>query len=373
MFHLIFGIPWLVVALRYIEPLPLPLPVKLAVGAVLLVASQYHLVCRLSSGSVLSPEFPRPLVIAFNVLFGTVVFLAVFQIALDIGALAIGLLLWREPVIAPELRYAIGILALLLSAYGVGQAVRQPPLKTIDLVIKGLPQEFDGYRLLQLTDLHISRLFTGAWAEAIVKRANALDVDLTVITGDFIDGTLDARRKDVAPLANLRARDGVFAIPGNHEYYFGYEDWMRHHAGTGITMLLNKHAVVERNGGQMVVAGVTDHAAVGSPMPDPDLAAALDGAPQRTPVILLDHQPRQARKAASAGIALQLSGHTHGGMVRGIDIMVARGNNGFVSGLYDVDGMHLYVNNGTALWPGFALRIGRPAELTVFTLRAPGT
>lgn len=66
---------------------------------------------------------------------------------------------------------------------------------------------------------------------------------------------------------------------------------------------------------------------------------------------------------------LQLSGHTHGGMVWGFDNIVAMVNGGFVSGMYDIDGMQLYVNNGTAQWPGFAIRVGVPAELTVITLR----
>ena len=91
--------------------------------------------------------------------------------------------------------------------------------------------------------------------------------------------------------------------------------------------------------------------------------------PAGAPVILLDHQPRNARHAASRGVALQLSGHTHGGMIVGLDRVVARANNGFVSGRYDVDGMTLYLNNGTALWPGFALRLGVPSELTRITLR----
>jgi predicted MPP superfamily phosphohydrolase len=104
-------------------------------------------------------------------------------------------------------------------------------------------------------------------------------------------------------------------------------------------------------------------------MPNPDLAAALRDAPAEAPVILLDHQPRMAAETAKRGIALQLSGHTHGGMVLGLDRLVARANGGFVSGHYHVGGMQLYVNNGTALWPGFALRLGRPSELTVFTLR----
>jgi hypothetical protein len=89
-------------------------------------------------------------------------------------------------------------------------------------------------------------------------------------------------------------------------------------------------------------------------------------------VILLDHQPSDARHAAELGVALQLSGHTHGGLILGIDRLAARANSGFVSGRYDVDGMTLYVNNGTALWPGFALRLGRPSELTRITLRPAG-
>lgn len=78
-----------------------------------------------------------------------------------------------------------------------------------------------------------------------------------------------------------------------------------------------------------------------------------------------------ARAAAKRGVVLQLSGHTHGGMILGMDRIVALANKGFVSGSYDVDGMALYVSNGTALWPGFALRLGRPSELTRITLRRP--
>ena len=102
----------------------------------------------------------------------------------------------------------------------------------------------------------------------------------------------------------------------------------------------------------------------------PDLGIALRGAPADAPIIiLLDHQPRKAREAASHGVALQLSGHTHGGMIVGLNRLVARGNAGFVSGRYEVGGMTLYVSNGTGLWPGFALRLGVPSEITRATLR----
>jgi uncharacterized protein len=368
-FHLIFGLPYLLVVTRFVWPLHLPLSVKCLAALLLLVASQYHLWSRLSSGSVFAPEFPRPVVILFNWAFGTIIFLALLQLALD-GATLIAMAVHGGRVSVPDgVRYAIGGVAAMLAAIGVHQAVRVPPLKDIDIVIPGLALQFDGYTLLQLTDLHISRLFPASWARAVVERANNLGASLIVVTGDLIDGSLAARRSDVEPLRNLRAADGVYVIPGNHEYFFDYRAWMAHYAAMGMRVLENGHAVLERNGGRLVLAGVTDLLAPHYGLPGPDLGAALKSAPKDTAVILLDHQPRQANRAAAFGVALQLSGHTHGGMVVGLDRLAVRANSGYVSGRYDVDGMTLYVNNGTGLWPGFALRLGRPSELTRITLR----
>jgi uncharacterized protein len=369
MFHLIFALPSLYVLERFVWSLPWAPGGKIALAVVLLMASQYHLWSRLSSGSVFSPEFPRALVLLFNWAFGAIVLLAVMQIALDVTALVARLVRpggWATP---EGVRYAAAIAAMLLSALGVHQATRVPALKDVEIAIPGLPPQFDGYTLLQLTDLHISRLFPKEWTQALVERSNALGVDLIVVTGDLIDGSFDARRADVEPLRDLHARDGVWVIPGNHEYFFDYEAWMRHYASLGMRVLPNDHAVLTRDGGSLVLAGVTDLSATRTRHQAPDLSAALAGAPSDAPIVLLDHQPRNAAQAAARGVALQLSGHTHGGMILGLDRLVARANNGFVSGQYTVGGMTLYVNNGTALWPGFALRLGRPSELTRITLR----
>lgn len=338
-------------------------------AALLLVASQYHLWSKLSSGSIFAPEFPRAVVILLNWAFGAILLLAALQLLLDATVL-LARLVHGGRVHAPDgVRYALAAVAALLAAIGVYNAIGQPPLKDVDAHISGLPKQFDGYTILQLTDLHISRLFPAAWAEKLVRRANDLGVDLIAVTGDLIDGTLPMRRADIEPLRDLRAADGVYVIPGNHEYYFGYRTWLRHYAAMGMHVLENKHAVLTREGEHLVLAGVTDQGARGAGHPVPDLAEAIVGAPSDAPIILLDHQPRDASNAAARGIALQLSGHTHGGMVVGLDRVTARANAGFVSGRYDVGGMMLYVNNGTALWPGFALRLGRPAELTRITLR----
>jgi predicted MPP superfamily phosphohydrolase len=307
----------------------------------MLGASQFHLWSRLSSGSVFAPEFPRFVVILFNWAFGALLLLAVIQLVLDAGAL-LTMLVRSQVIREPDwLRYAAALLATLLAALGVSNALRVPPVKDVAVAIRDLPAAFDGYRIVQLTDLHVSRLFPASWAQAV----------------------------DVEPLKHLQAPDGVYAIPGNHEYFFDYRAWMRHLAGMGFRMLPNAHAVINRNGARLVVAGVTDLSAPSVGEAAPNLGLAVEGAPGGAPIVLLDHQPRQARIAAARGVALQLSGHTHGGMLLGLDRLVARANAGYVSGRYELGEMTLYVSNGTGLWPGFALRLGVPSEITRFTLR----
>jgi predicted MPP superfamily phosphohydrolase len=367
--QLIFGLIYLLLVTRFIWPLELPLLIKIVAAVLALVALQFHRWSKLSSGSVFSPEFPRPLVALFNWAFGAIVLLVLLQLLLDVGLL-FGMLIHGGIVSAPDgVRYPLAALAAVVAAIGVHQAMRIPPLKDIEIGIPELPVQFDGYTILQLTDLHISRLFPASWARAVVDRSNKLGVDLIAITGDLIDGSLDERRADIEPLRDLKAPDGVYVISGNHEYIFGYSTWMAHFAALGLLSLENRHIVLDRDDGKLVLAGITDRASRRTGSPARDLAAILEGAPKGVPVILLDHQPSDARYAAARGVALQLSGHTHGGLILGIDRLAARANAGYVSGRYDVDGMTLYVNNGTALWPGFALRLGRPSELTRITLR----
>lgn len=369
MFHAMFSMPCLYVIVRYIWPMPWTLSAKIAAALVLLLASQYHLYAKFSSGSVFSPEFPRLFVVFFNWAFGAILLLAFLQIVVDLGSL-LTLLLRRHMFSIPSgLRYGIGAAACLLAAVGVQQAMRVPPIKDIEIAVKNLPAQFEGYKILQLTDMHISRLFDEPWTRAVVTQSNALGVDLIVVTGDLIDGSVANRSQAIAPLRDLRAPDGVYVIPGNHEYFFDNAAWMQHFVSLGMIPLANSHTLLERNGAQITLAGVTDLTAPRTGFPPPDLQQALAGAPKEAPIILLDHQPKNARLSASQGVAVQLSGHTHGGMIRPLDQLIAMANNGFVSGFYDVDGMQLYVNNGTALWPGFALRLGRPSELTRITLR----
>ena len=165
-------------------------------AVLVLVALQFHRWSKLSSGSEFSPEFPRPVVALFNWAFGAVVLLMLLQLLLD-GGLLFAALIHGGIVGAPDdVRYAMAVLAAVAAAIGVQQAMRIPPLKDIEVGIRGLPRQFDGYTILQLTDLHISRLFPASWARAVVERSNKLGVDLIAITGDLIDGAPALRERD---------------------------------------------------------------------------------------------------------------------------------------------------------------------------------
>ncbi len=321
---------------RWLVPLGLPLPAKGVVALLLLLASQFHLWNRLSSGSVFAPEFPRAVVLLFNWAFGAIALLAVLQIALDLGALG-NRLLRRSVVTIPDgVRFGAAGLAGLLAALGVANAVRVPPVRDVAVAIPGLPPAFEGYRLLQLTDLHLSRLFPAPWARAVVARANGAGADLIVVTGDFIDGSVAMRGTTSRRSPTCGRRTGFSRSPATTNT-------------SSITRLdapprrPRPHDAAERpyradrGEARLVLAGVTD-ASARPRLSRPRPRGGARGRPLRRAGPAPRPPPRAAKRAAARGVALQLSGHTHGGMILGLDRLVARGNNGFVSGRYEVAG-----------------------------------
>jgi uncharacterized protein len=359
---------WLYLTARVIYPLPIGFW-RIVLSLALLLVLRHHYIWYLLWGSIFSPEIPRLAIIVVNWLFGAAVVLTVLRFAADLVALAVAAALWRRPASSASLRVLLPILAASVSGYAVSSAVVVPDVKDVEVGIKDLPPAFEGFRVVQLTDLHISRMFNAPWVAEVVARVSALEPDVILATGDLVDGTVTARLSDVAPLSGLRARHGVFHVPGNHEYYFGYDEWMARFSELGFQPpLLNRHHVIRIGEDQLVIAGVADTEAARRNLPPPDLAGALAGSPD-APVVLLQHRPRGARSNAQSGVDLQLSGHTHGGMIVGFDRLVARANDGFASGAYKLDDMTLYVSNGTALWAGFAFRVLRPPEITQITLR----
>ncbi|MDR3299529.1 MAG: metallophosphoesterase [Candidatus Accumulibacter sp.] len=361
---------------RLVPALPWPLAGKCLAALVVAVASQVHLFNRFFFGAISSPEAPFAVLAVMGWLFGAFLLLAIFVLLKDMAVVllfALGKLTGVRlilPVPAAFWASALVAAALILSAIGVWQAVRVPDTREVEITLERLPAELDGLCLAQLTDLHASRLLQGPWQRAVVDKTNALNPDLILLTGDLVDGTPANRAADVAPLRDLKARLGVLAIPGNHEYYSNYAAWMAAFEKLGLRVLRNQHLVIEDKGRALVVAGTTDRNAERFGLPMPDIEAALAGAPKNAVVLLMAHQPREAARNAEAGVDLQLSGHTHGGQIVGIHRIVQKANAGFVSGLYRVGAMQLYVSNGAGLWNGFPIRLGCPSEITRIVLRS---
>ena len=272
--------------------------------------------------------------------------------------------------------YALaGILAVsgVLAAWGEYCAVKPPKVKRLELR-RDIPAGLDGFRIVYISDTHVSRTSSRNYLWTVVCRANALRPDVILLGGDLGDLKPEEIHPNMHQLGDLHAKYGVYSSPGNHEYIRGFEEWLEFLDSVGIESLLNRHVAIEHNGARIVIAGVPDearHNRIYEGRELPDLDKTLSGAPEDAPVVLMAHRPQFAHAYSAYPIMLQLSGHTHGGMVAGLPaFLVKLANRGFVSGLYEVNGMTLYVSSGAGLWNGFMFRLGVPSEITEITLRS---
>lgn len=303
--------------------------------------------------------------------------------------LAAGLLVGRQRPAARQLRaprttLAWGGLSVLVAAYGAWQGVQVPQVQERQVTLARLPAALDGLRVTVLADLHATPVNNARYIQAVVERANTTDADLVVLPGDMVDGDARSQAGNIAPLAALQARYGVWAAPGNHEYYNGYDAWAQVYEGLGLHYLQNQTQVLDIRGVRVAISGLGDpaygrlsqqnsdpHTPEGVP-PDIAAVAAQAAAGQAQLHLLLAHQPKPARSYAPYGVDLHIAGHTHGGHILGLDQwVVAPANNGFVRGLYDVGSMRLFVSSGAGLWPGFTVRLGVPPAIDVLVLRSP--
>jgi predicted MPP superfamily phosphohydrolase len=257
--------------------------------------------------------------------------------------------------------------AVGVTAFAHASALELPGVRRVALRIAQLPKGLQGVRIAQISDLHVGPTIRGETVAAIVANVNALEPDLVVITGDLVDGFVEQLAAQVAPLADLRAPLGCFFVTGNHEYFYRADDWLDHLGGLGITVLVNEHRVVERGGARLLVAGVCDESGgehfAGH---DPDLAAALAGAPGVDARVLLAHRPDCASRAAALDFDVQLSGHLHGGQFFPLTSIV-RATHPHVAGCYQVGEMHLYVSRGAGYW-GPSIRLDAPQEIALLEL-----
>lgn len=337
-------------------------------------------------GAILSREAVRPFAWVGYAWLGLLFFLVVALAITDLMRLAASVLRAARRASPssevapsdPQRRVALarmfgGAAALLgVSATGVGVASVLAPVavKRVRVVLDKLSVRASGYRIVQITDVHVGPTIGRGFVEDVVARINALRPDAVVITGDLVDGSVATLAEHVAPLGDLVARDGVFFVTGNHEYYSGAEAWVAHLGALGVRVLRNERVPLGGESG-FDLAGIDDVSSGGAAHGHgPDLRKALADRDPRRACVLLAHQPKGVDLAQELGVDLQISGHTHGGQMVPWNLLV-RLQQPFVAGLHRLAKAQIYVSRGTGYW-GPPMRVGAPAEITEIELVAPG-
>ena len=259
-------------------------------------------------------------------------------------------------------------LALSLSE-AARSALTEPYMLTIErreVFMRRLPRELDGFRIVQLSDLHLGPLTSSEQLRRAIEVANNLDPDIVALTGDYISH----ERQYAAPCAEivgrLRARCGVYAVLGNHDHWTDAALITDLFRAEGIKVLINEGMRFEKDGASFWLAGVDD-TMVGLE----DLPLALAGARAGEMKLLLAHNPIILRRAARAGVDLVLSGHTHGGQVtiRSERSASGRPRRRLLRGLGRQGETQIYVTRGlgTVILP---IRYGCPPEVSLLELRS---
>jgi hypothetical protein len=332
-------------------------------------------------GIFLSRTLPRPAATAISMVvygwFGFAVLLFFLLLGSEIvrGAL---LASWsfggdgpvdpaRRTFLSRAIAGAVGLAALALGGLGLASALGRVGVQRVRVSLRKLPPELAGYRLVQITDLHVGPTLGREWVEQVVAQVNALEPHAVAITGDLVDGSVGQLREHVAPLGALRARDGVFFVTGNHEYYSGVDEWLDELNRLGIRPLRNERVTLGEGDATFDLAGVDDWSSRSFGRGHgPDLERALAGRDAERELVLLAHQPKQIVEAAARGVGLMLAGHTHGGQIFPWGVFV-RIDQPFIAGLSQLGDTQIYVSRGTGFW-GPPMRVAAPSEITLLEL-----
>lgn len=268
---------------------------------------------------------------------------------------------FQVSVSLPVLGAGFLVVAILVSVYGVWNAFT-PRYENITVHIPGLPVEWRGEKIVQISDVHLGHIYRDGFMEDIVQKINAVDPALVVITGDLFDGMDGGLDAFVRPLNDLRARHGALFVTGNHETYLGVQEAFGALEKTSVRILQDE--VVDIDG--LKIIGVS-YPLQGERK---NIVATLETLQSQyfgRPNVLLYHAPAQVQEMRAAGINLQLSGHTHQGQQFPFMFITQLVHHGFDYGLYPMGEYTLYTSSGVGTW-GPPMRVGTQSEIVVITL-----
>ncbi|MEI8096701.1 MAG: metallophosphoesterase [Candidatus Moraniibacteriota bacterium] len=251
--------------------------------------------------------------------------------------------------------------ALLISIYGVWNALH-PVVKHVTVHIPGIPDEWKGKTIVQISDVHLGHVYQAKFLKNIVEKVNELHPRMVVITGDLFDG-MDGRLDSlVQPFNAMNAEKGVFFVTGNHETYLGVE--------TALSALKDTNVVVMKN----EVRDIDGLKLIGINYPKrgekKNVVAILTSLKDQffgKPSVLLYHAPENIDAMKQSGVNLMLSGHTHQGQQFPFQFITHLVHKGYDYGLYSIGDFTLYTTSGVGTW-GPTMRIGTQSEIVAITL-----
>jgi predicted MPP superfamily phosphohydrolase len=312
-----------------------------------------------------SPFWESTVTISVFTGMGLISFLFTLTLLRDLISIALQMT-GRESLNTPSSFWGIAGISVFLFAAGALFARFGLQVVRVDIPIENLPKEFEGFTIAQISDLHIGATLDESFIRRVVRRTNALEADLIVLTGDIVDAYYENAKHKARILSDLKARSGRYYITGNHEHYWSAKEIIEGFERLGFTVLHNRGEIIRKGSASLFIAGVPDYMSGHEGGPKPDPALALSGAPSGAVRILLAHQPSFATAAAKAGYDLQLSGHTHGGQFFPWTLIV-RFFHSFHRGLGRLEKTWVYVNRGTGYW-GPPIRLGSLPEISLLTL-----
>lgn len=281
---------------------------------------------------------------------GFLTFLMVFTVLRDVISFLGGPSYPSYTILIPT------IICLIVGFWNGNYGLR---VKRVQVPVQDLPDSLEGFKIAQISDLHIGPTIKRPYVQKVVDMINSLNAHMITLTGDIGDGRVTEFQDDITPLSQMRSSYGSYFALGNHEYYWGANDWLNEMSKVGINNLVNSSKIIEHAGIKISISGIPDPVS----RTKPDFENLKNSSDYK---ILLSHRPGVAQEASQYGFNLQLSGHTHGGQFFPWTIVVK-----FVhklsQGLHQVGSMWLYINPGTGSW-GPLLRLGTTSEVTLLTL-----
>ncbi len=255
------------------------------------------------------------------------------------------------------------LLSFLAIVFSILNASSSPRVKELKLTYKSLPSSLKGFKIVQLSDVHLGMVSKEKWLEKVVDKVNSLNPDIVVITGDLIDSDINGIERFSEQLKRLSPRYGVFAVEGNHELYAGIDKFDELTKKAGFKVLKNEIFVLNED---IEILGVEDDTNRRFKKENHDLHELFKKINSDRFTIFLSHKPKHFESAVSSGVDLQLSGHTHAGQIPPMDLIIFLTFK-YPYGLYKLKESFLYTTSGTGVW-GPPMRLFSSSEIVNIVL-----